>query len=216
VAGIAVLLALLGGGGPGPDVAAGRATATATLPSPGTAARPFPGAVVAVPTLSSAVTTAVRTLGASTLGAASSAARVGRRPSATSASSGRTRSGAPAPTPTRTPRPTPTATRPSSPTPTVRPGVPTVLHLEPSTDRRYTASISAPPGWLVTSVRDVRGGRQVEHVGSPTRTFEGTLRPGPLVVEVTPQPGAGPGTLVTRFTDRSGALLPGSGTHPLP
>jgi len=98
----------------------------------------------------------------------------------------------------------------------VAPGVPTVLGFEPSTDRRYTASVVAPAGWLITSVRDVRGGRQVEHVGAPTHTFEGSLRPGSLVIEVTPQPGAVPGTLVTRFTDRGGALLPGSGGHPVP
>ena len=94
--------------------------------------------------------------------------------------------------------------------------MPTVLGFEPSTDRRYTASVVAPPGWLITSVRDVRGGQQVEHVGAPTQTFEGTLRPVSLGVEVPPQPGAVPGTLVTRFTDRGGALLPGSGSHPLP
>jgi hypothetical protein len=101
-------------------------------------------------------------------------------------------------------------------TPSVTPGAPVVLGFEPSTDRGYTASVVAPPGWLITSVRDVRGRHELEHVRSPTQTFEGALRPGPLVVEVTPQPGARAGTLFTWFTDRRGALLPGSGGHPLP
>ncbi|WP_323095268.1 sigma-70 family RNA polymerase sigma factor [Intrasporangium sp. YIM S08009] len=222
VAGIAVLLALLGGGSPASDVAAGRPTTSATRPAPDTVARPLPNVVVAVPTLPSTVTTAVQALSTSTVEAVSVAARVAR-PGTTAVASRRTRAGTPATTPaptrtatpTRTPRPTTTAPPPQA-SPTVVPGVPTVLGFEPSSDRRYSASVVAPPGWLITSVRDVRGGRQVEHVGAPTQTFEGTLRPGSLVVEVTPQSGARSGSLVTRFADRGGALLPGSGSHPVP
>ena len=218
VAGIAILLALLGGGAPAADVAATRPTTSATRPAPDTVARPLPG-VGAVPPLPSAVTTAMHALSTSTVEAVSVAARVAR-PGATALASRRTRTATSAttPTPPRTPNPRrpSTSAPPPPPSPTVAAGVPTVLGFEPSPDRRYSASVVAPSGWLITSVRDVRGGRQVEHVGAPTRTFEGTLRPGALVVEVTPQPGAGRGTLVTRFTDRGGALLPGSGGHPLP
>ncbi|WP_076264000.1 zf-HC2 domain-containing protein [Intrasporangium flavum] len=211
VAGIAVLLALLGGSSPAPYGAAGRPTTSATRPGPGTEARPRPGVVVAFPTLPAAVSTAIHALSTSTIEAVSAAARVARP--ATTTAAARSRTPTPTRTPTRSPRPTPTAPPPG---PVVTPGVPTVLAFDPSPDRRYTASIVAPAGWLITSVRDVRGGREVEHVGAPTQTFEGTLRAGRLVVEVTPQSGAAPGTLVTRFTDRTGALLPGSGGHPLP
>ena len=120
----------------------------------------------------------------------------------------------PTSSPARTRRPPPTSVR--SALPLVGPGVPAVLGFEPSTHRRYTASVLAPPGWLITSIRDVRGRRELEHMTVPARTFEGTMRPGPLVVEVTPWPGAGPGSLFTWFTDRRGVLLPGSGGHPLP
>jgi hypothetical protein len=109
--------------------------------------------------------------------------------------------------------PAPPVTTPAAPG---APGAPAVVSFEPSTVRGYTALIVAPPGWSITSVRDVRGRHVLEHVRRPSRTFEGRLRPGPLVVEVTPGPGATVGTLFAWFTDRTGALLPGSGGQPLP
>ena len=74
---------------------------------------------------------------------------------------------------------------------------------EPDVPRRATVGTSptstAPAGWLITSVRDEHGTRVVEHVSRPTSQFDGRLRAGELVVEVTRvQPG--------RTRDARGAL----------
>jgi hypothetical protein len=90
----------------------------------------------------------------------------------------------------------------------------TSLTFTPS-DRGYLAHLTAPAGWLLTSVRDVHGARVVEHVSQPTAQFDGRLRDGELVVEVTRVQPRLSGDLVARFTDRSGATLPGSGSYPL-
>ncbi|CAN7501554.1 sigma-70 family RNA polymerase sigma factor [Terrabacter sp. LjRoot27] len=122
-------------------------------------------------------------------------------------------------TSTRKPSPSTTSTRPSTPTTSVSPspasvGTVTSLTFTPS-DRGYLAHLEAPTGWLITSVRDVHGARVVEHVGAPTTQFDGRLRGGELVVEVTRERPALTGDLVALFTDRSGTTLPGSGTYPL-
>ena len=90
----------------------------------------------------------------------------------------------------------------------------TTLTFRPS-DRGYLAHLEAPAGWLITSVRDVHGTRVVEHVSRPTSQFDGRLRAGELVVEVTRVEPGRTGTLVALFTDRSGSPLPGSGSYPL-
>ncbi|GAA2742183.1 hypothetical protein GCM10009868_11170 [Terrabacter aerolatus] len=125
------------------------------------------------------------------------------------------------PSPTR-PVPTPSASTsvPSSPTAPPTSAVPgpvgtvTSLRLAPS-DRGCFAHLEAPTGWLITSVRDLRGGRQREHVSSPTSVYDGRLAGGDIVIEVTRVRPDLTGVLTALFTDASGAPLPGSGTYPL-
>lgn len=111
-------------------------------------------------------------------------------------------------------RPGPTSA-PTTPTATAGPvGTVTSLGFTPS-DRGYVAHLQVPPGWMITSVRDVRGARAREHVAQPVAVFDGRLGAGDLVVEVTrTRPGV-TGALTAVFTDRSGARLPGSGDYPL-
>jgi RNA polymerase sigma factor (sigma-70 family) len=232
VAGLLAVLGLLGRGTPPAPMAAGvRPPASASPPVADSATRAFPGIVLGVPgprAGRTAAAAAVETISEAELlvgsrGAVVDASRLAlatrpaRQPRGTttgptiptSPSTTRPGPGTPSTTPATTPATAPPPT-------TVVAGVTVVLTFEPSADRGYRASIVAPTGWLVTSVRDLHGGRPFEHVSSPVSTFDHTLRPGLLVVEVTPQPGAAPATLLVSFTDRNGVLLPGSGTYRLP
>ena len=150
-------------------------------------------------------------------GSADRQSRPPSRPAPNSTGTSATSSSRPSPSPTTT-TPTPTSSRPT-PTTNVAPppapvGTVTSLTFTPS-DRGYLAHLTAPAGWLLTSVRDVHGARVVEHVSQPTAQFDGRLRAGELVVEVTRVQPRLSGDLVARFTDRSGATLPGSGSYPL-
>lgn len=132
--------------------------------------------------------------------------------SATSTAGGRAPGTTPAPTSPATPSaPVPATSLPGT-VGTV--GAVTSLRLAPS-DRGYLAHLEVPTGWLITSVRDVRGGRPREQVSSPTSVYDGRLAGGDLVVEVTRVRPDLMGALTALFTDRSGAPLPGSGDYPL-
>ncbi|WP_156023377.1 sigma-70 family RNA polymerase sigma factor [Terracoccus sp. 273MFTsu3.1] len=139
-------------------------------------------------------------------------------PTSTGTSASATSRPSRSPSPSASATSTPTSTRPTT-TPSVVPppapvGTVTRLTFTPS-DRGYLAHLTAPAGWLVTSVRDVHGARVVEHVSQPTSQFDGRLRAGELVVEVTRVQPRLSGDLVALFTGRSGATLPGSGSYPL-
>jgi len=90
----------------------------------------------------------------------------------------------------------------------------TSLSFTPS-DRGYFAHLQAPRGWSITSVRDTRGSRVVEHVKEPTSSFDGRLRQGPLVIEVTRSKPDVTGVLLVQFNESAGGTLPGSGSYPL-
>ncbi|KRF38998.1 hypothetical protein ASH01_20675 [Terrabacter sp. Soil811] len=149
-------------------------------------------------------------------GSADRQTRPPSRPAPTSTGTSATSTSRPSPSPTTTP--TPTSSRPTPTTKVAPPPAPvgtvTSLAFTPS-DRGYLAHLTAPAGWLLTSVRDVHGARVVEHVSQPTAQFDGRLRAGEVVVEVTRVQPRLSGDLVARFTDRSGATLPGSGSYPL-
>jgi hypothetical protein len=94
-------------------------------------------------------------------------------------------------------------------------GAVTRLAFTPADQGTYLAHLEVPAGWLITSVRDRHGAREVEHVSSPTRVVEVRLRSGQLVVEVTRARAGVTGRLVASFEDRSGEPLAGSGSYPL-
>ena len=152
-------------------------------------------------------------------GRSASADRQTRSPSSPArTSTGTSATSTSRPSPSATPTSTPTSSRPTPATQVAPPPAPvgtvTSLTFTPS-DRGYLAHLTVPAGWLLTSVRDVHGARVVEHVSQPTAQFDGRLRAGELVVEVTRVQARLSGDLVARFTDRSGATLPGSGSYPL-
>lgn len=112
----------------------------------------------------------------------------------------------------------PSGTSPATTTPPLSGVVGTVtrLVLSPGEQGTYLAHLDVPDGWLITSVVDRHGARPAEHVSSPTPVFEGRLRAGPLVIEVTRiRSGPTGGGLSAAFEGPSGELLVGSGSYPL-
>lgn len=141
----------------------------------------------------------------------------------TSGSASPTTSRKPVTAPTTFLPPDPTPTRPTTSPTTSKPPTPIApasrqFTFEPDTTSGTATTLRLSSGWVVSSVRDLHDGREVEHLVLPGRVFVGLLRSGPVVVQVRPDVvdhPAKPGVLVADFRDLSGHKVDGGGVRHL-